>query len=108
MLWEVSQTQAERVSMSAVWVTSGSMDDSMSGATEAAMLLLLLSHGKEGSYDRNDLEEKELPNSFLEISVGFVQGPLCYYQPVPFTPIQRLIVTLLPDTVCQHSGSWQH
>lgn len=63
----------------------------MTGAAWAGVLLLLLPHGKEGSYDRSDLKKKEPLGVFSVISVGFVQLPAC--------------LTLLPDTVCEHSRS---
>lgn len=59
---------------------------SISGATRAGVPLLLLQHSKEGSYERSDLKKKEPLAVFPVISVGFVQGALCYYQPAPFIP----------------------
>lgn len=69
----------------------------MTGAAWAGVLLLLLPHGKEGSYDRSDLKKKEPLGVFSVISVGFVQGALCYYQPaLPFCPILS-VSTAGPD-----------
>jgi len=55
-------------------------------ATWAGVLLLLLPQGKEGSNDRSDLKKKEPLCALAVISVGFVQGALCYYQPALFIP----------------------
>lgn len=75
----------------------------MSGTARAGVLFLLMPHGKEGSYDRKDLKKKELLSVFAVISLGFVQGALCYYQLAPSIPIQRLVVTPFPDNIGKHS-----